>query len=236
MTIVAASCRNTLSFAADLRHGRFQFTVSMKYLIILFSLFILTVPSAVPHGLGDHFLTADDERVVARDQHSLAEKSLTKPVEVKPRWWRASLATGWTNREMHYGVDETGPHGAYTTELALSIEKLKLSVWSGFGTGNEYQEWDFTIAYTFGSEKLFFTPGYNFRYQPGVVAHEYSESVNHDHEADEDHQHADHGEDHDGPSPRSGTFARHIWQRDFLRCGSESHPARHSEFALRLRP
>jgi hypothetical protein len=97
---------------------------------------------------------------------------------------------------MHYGVDETGLYGSWTTELALRIQRLRLSVWSGFGTGNEYQEWDFTIAYTFGTETFFLTPGYNFRYQPGIVSAEHSESASHDHGTDEAHEHVEHEEDH----------------------------------------
>ena len=122
----------------------------------------------------------------------------------------------WTSREMHYGIDETGPHGAWTTELALRIERIRLSVWSGFGTGNDYQEWDFTIAYTFGTEEFFFTPGYNFRYQPGVVAHEHSERSSHDHGTDEDHPHVEHGEDHDAhshqdPGHSHGTYGNELF-------------------------
>ena len=78
---------------------------------------------------------------------------------------------------MHYGVDETGDYGAYTNEIALRIRDLTLSAWSGFGTGNDYQEWDFTAAYNFDVGPVFFVSGYNFRYQPGIVEHEHSESA-----------------------------------------------------------
>ena len=74
---------------------------------------------------------------------------------------------------MHYGVDETGNYGAYTTNLSLRVQNLTLSVWSGFGTGNDYQEWDFSVAYNLELGPLFFTPGYNFRYQPGIVEDEH---------------------------------------------------------------
>jgi hypothetical protein len=95
----------------------------MKHLIVFFGLFILNVPSAVPHGLGGDFYTAD-ERAVARDQQdSPAEKSLTKPVDAKLRWWSASLATGWTSREMHYGVDETGLYGALYNRIGSAYRE-----------------------------------------------------------------------------------------------------------------
>ena len=90
----------------------------MKHLFLSFGLFILTVGSALPHGLGGDPYAPDNERPLAHErQGSLPEKSFAKPFDAKFRWWSASLATGWTSREMHYGVDETGPYGAYTTEL-----------------------------------------------------------------------------------------------------------------------
>jgi hypothetical protein len=110
----------------------------------------------------------------------------------------ARLSTGWTSREMHYGVDETGDYGAYTTELSLRIKNLTLSVWSGFGTGNDYQEWDFTVAYNFELGPVFLIPGYNFRYQPGVVADEHSESEEDERGHEEEHGHSG-GHDHDEP-------------------------------------
>ena len=100
---------------------------------------------------------------------------------------------------MHYGVDETGDYGAYTTEIAFRIRNLTLSVWSGFGTGNDYQEWDFTAAYNFDVGPVFFVPGYNFRYQPGIVEHEHSESAEGDHEHHETPEHEEHDEAHEHP-------------------------------------
>ena len=110
---------------------------------------------------------------------------------------------------MHYGVDETGNYGAYTNELSLRIYGLTLSVWSGVGTGNEYQEWDFTVAYTFDLGSVFVTPGYNFRYQPGIVEHDHEESgedhghdaeqahsAGHDHDEAEEHEYVDTGTGH----------------------------------------
>jgi hypothetical protein len=82
----------------------------MKNLFLSFVVFTVTASSALPHGLGGDFYRTEDERELARDREaSLAGKSFTKPFD---RWWGASLATGWTSREMHYGVDETGPYGA----------------------------------------------------------------------------------------------------------------------------
>ena len=169
----------------------------MKNLFLSFVFFILSVRSAAPHGIGAELYTTEHDPALARDQQSSPSgKSLTESLAERDRWWGTTLTTGWTSREMHYGVDETGNYGAYTTELAFRIEKLTLSVWSGFGTGNDYQEWDFTVAYTFETKVFFFTPGYNFRYQPGVVEHGHSESASHDHGAQEEHEHLDHQEAH----------------------------------------
>jgi hypothetical protein len=202
----------------------------MKHLILFFVVFNLTARSALSHGLGRDLYTPDDEREAARDREVFAPgESFTKPRNAKHhRWWSASLATGWTSREMHYGVDETGPYGAYATELSLRLQRLKLSVWSGFGTGNDYQEWDFTIAYTCGTDTLFFIPGYNFRYQPGIVSHKNSELGNHDHgmeEEHEQHQSPEHGNDHDqhsheDPGHSHGTYGNEL----FFSLGTKAIP------------
>jgi hypothetical protein len=188
----------------------------MKNLILSFGLFILTTRAAVPHGLGGDSYTTDAARETRERQSSPVEKSFTKPFAARPHWWSARLATGWTSREMHYGFDETGPYGAWTTELTLRIDRLSLSVWSGFGTGNDYEEWDFTTAYTFETETFFLTPGYNFRYQPGVIPHEHSESVSHDHGTEADHEHSHHQEEdrkhsHQDPGHLHGTYGNELF-------------------------
>jgi hypothetical protein len=169
----------------------------MKNLFLFLVVSFLSASSAIPHGIGGHLYTEDEDRKRLPDQQtSPSGKSFTQPA-VEERWWGANLSTGWTSREMHYGVDETGNYGAYTTEVAFRIQNLTLSVWSGFGTGNDYQEWDFTAAYTFNVGPVFFTPGYNFRYQPGIVEHEHSESAIADHEHPESPGHDEHGEAHE---------------------------------------
>ncbi len=124
-------------------------------------------------------------------------KSLQSPVPVAPaeRIWGASLATGWESRHVHYGVDETGPGGAYTTELSLQVGDLLLGVWNGFGTGNRFEEWDFTAAYNLALGPVFLIPGYNFRYTPGIVEQGHSasheEHHDHDHEAEQESAHSE---------------------------------------------
>ena len=167
----------------------------MKNLFFFLLISLLSASSAISHGIDGHLFRADDDRKLSLDQ-SPSGKSFTQPAVEGDRWWGASLSTGWTSREIHYGIDETGNYGAYTTEIAIRIHNLTLSVWSGFGTGNDYQEWDFAVAYTFEMGTVFFAPGYNFRYQPGIVEHEHSEPETADHEHHETPPHDGHGEAH----------------------------------------
>jgi hypothetical protein len=109
--------------------------------------------------------------------------------EAPEKIWDASLTTGWESRHIHYGVNETGNGGAWTTEVEGSIGGLGVSVWNGFGLGNAFEEWDLTIAYTIEAGPVFFIPGYNFRYAPGIVEegheHEHSEE---EHEEESGHE------------------------------------------------
>jgi hypothetical protein len=51
-----------------------------------------------------------------------------------------------------------------------------------FGTGNDYREWDFTLAYFLELGRVFLTPGYNFWYQPRVIEEDPDESGDKDQE------------------------------------------------------
>ena len=165
----------------------------MKDLLAILTASFLCMNSALSHGIGGHLYRPESEYSLPREsQTSPSGKSFEQPAtEQEVRWWGASLSTGWTSREIHYGVDETGNYGAYTTELTFRIQNLTLSVWSGFGTGNDYQEWDFTVAYSLEAGPIFFTPGYNFRYQPGIVEEDHAE------QAHEHHAHPGEGQPHE---------------------------------------
>jgi hypothetical protein len=175
-------------------------------LLILIASFLYT-NFAFSHGIDGHLYREESGRDFSREpQISPKGKSLTEPAaDQEVRWWGVSLSSGWTSREMHYGVDETGDYGAYTTNLSLRIQSLTISVWSGFGTGNDYQEWDFTAAYSLELGPLFFTPGYNFRYQPGIVEHDNGGPNHEDHANQEEdaHQHAG-GHHEEGGHSHSG--------------------------------
>lgn len=123
-------------------------------------------------------------------QASPSGKNFKAPaLETDERTWGASIATGWQSRHIHYGVNETGNGGAYTTELGVWIDDFTLSVWNGFGTSSNFQEWDFTTGYNFDLGAVFLIPGYNLRYLPEVT----SEVDSHEGEAHEEEEgHADH--------------------------------------------
>lgn len=173
----------------------------MKKILIPLLLALPLAPVSA-HGPGHTHHRGEEEAAPPRHSHSFKDKTFA-PME-ESRWWSASLATGWESRHVHYGVDETGATGAYTTELSLQVYGLTLSVWSGFGTGNDYQEWDFTASYFADLGPLFVIPGYNFRYTPSTAHnHDPSESEHHhehDHHGDHDHHaehhHPSHGHSH----------------------------------------
>lgn len=163
---------------------------------------LFSAAAVLAHGPGGHRHNPEEEH---DHSHSVREESATgksftaaEDHDHSSRWWGASLTTGWESRHVHYGVNETGNSGAYTTELSVWMKDLTIGVWSGFGTGSIYQEWDFTVAYNLDLGPVFFIPGYNFRYTPGIVeeAHGGEES---DHQEDDhgDHDHESH-EDHTG--------------------------------------
>ncbi|MEY3480044.1 MAG: hypothetical protein RIQ71_819 [Verrucomicrobiota bacterium] len=113
------------------------------------------------------------------------------------RDWGASLATGWESRHVHYGVDESGPSGAYVNEIGVRIGDFSANIWNGFGLGNQLVEWDFTAGYNFEVGPFFITPGYNLRYVPGYADNDRGESGHEEHGLESDARHAgDAGHNH----------------------------------------
>jgi hypothetical protein len=111
-------------------------------------------------------------------------------LETETRIWGATIATEWASRHIHYGVNETGNGGVYITEAGVWIGDFTASVWSGFGTSNSFQEWDFTAGYNFDLGAVFLIPGYNLRYLPeGTSEVESPEDEAHE---EEEEGHADH--------------------------------------------
>jgi hypothetical protein len=124
---------------------------------------------------------------------------------------------------VHFGVDETGNYGAYTTELSVNIGNFILGAWSGFGTGNDFQEWDFTAAYNVEVGPVFLIPGYNLRYTPnGDDAH--GEEDHEDH-GDEEHHEEDHADEHDShDSQHAGHSHKTIGNEVFFVLGTTAIP------------
>ncbi len=170
----------------------------------LFLVLAPTVPVASAHGVGGHLIREEAEED-AHAGHDHAEvpagpggKTFREALHETQdrRWWAASLEAGWTSREVHYGVDETGNYGASITELAVQIDRFTFSAWAGFGTGNNYQEWNFAASYNLDLGPVFLSPGYNFRYVP-AEDEETSSTESEDSHSEEEHgeEHAEHDEE-----------------------------------------
>lgn len=164
-------------------------------------------PLAAAHGIAHNHREAQTEINQALDtgaqgltgheghahaQSSTSGKNFKAPaLDTVPRNWGANIATGWESRHIHYGINETGNGGAYTTELGVWIGDFTASVWNGFGTSTNFEEWDFTAGYNFDLGPVFVIPGYNFRYTPSIV----EEGHAHEHEHEEgDHEKVGHEE------------------------------------------
>jgi hypothetical protein len=167
-------------------------------------------PLAGAHGIAhnhretqteiNQVLDTGTQPLTGHEGHSHAQvspsgKNFKAPaLETDNRIWGASISTGWESRHIHYGVNETGNGGAYTNEVGVWINDFTLSVWNGFGTSSDFEEWDFTAGYNFDLGAVFLIPGYNLRYLP----EETSEEDSHEgeaHEEEEGHEeggHADH--------------------------------------------
>jgi hypothetical protein len=108
------------------------------------------------------------------------------------RIWGVNVTTGWESRHVHYGVDESGPSGAYVNEVGVRLGDFSVNVWNGFGLGNNLVEWDFTAAYNVELGPVFVVPGYNLRYVPRYAKDSHGEEEGEEH----GHEEEEHGEDH----------------------------------------
>ena len=185
----------------------------MKRVFLFLTIGFLQINRLWSHGIGWHLYRAEEGETSLEEQE---ERTLSRtsspeafPENEKERSWAAMLSTGWTSREVQYGVDQTGDYGAYTTELALRLQNLTLGGWFGFGTGNNYQEWDFTVSYTFELGSIFITPGYNFSYQRSVVDDQVSGVMkeSHAHSAPGNHRQTQRQKEHDPAEPRQSSDA-----------------------------
>jgi hypothetical protein len=185
----------------------------MKRVFLFLTISFLQIDRLWSHGIGAHLYRAEEGQTPLEEQEertlSRISPSGSSSENEKERSWAAMLSTGWTSREVQYGVDQTGDYGAYTTELALRLQNLTLGGWFGFGTGNDYQEWDFTVSYTFELGSIFITPGYNFSYQRSVVGDQASRVAKEApaHSPAKNHRQAPHQKEHDPAEPRQSSDA-----------------------------
>jgi len=163
---------------------------SLLVLAVLFS----TSSAVLAHGPAHAQRPSEraTERAAVNETLDLQETAI--PVEgadAADRWWGVNVTTGWESRHVHYGVDESGPTGAYVNEIGLQLGDLSLSVWNGLGTGNTLLEWDFTVAYNIDLGPIFIVPGYNLRYVPSyavdVAGHGHGEHEEEEHAEEEEH-------------------------------------------------
>lgn len=141
--------------------------------------------------------TRATQRAAVNEALDLQETSIpVQEADAADRWWGANINTGWQSRHIHYGVDESGPTGAYVNEVGVQLGDLSFNVWNGLGTGNSLLEWDFTVAYAIDLGPIFIVPGYNLRYVPsygrgqdehGAEEHTEAEEGEEEEHAEEDH-------------------------------------------------
>jgi len=131
-----------------------------------------------------------EERAALTEAVDVQETGIPVTAEESDRFWGVSLTTGWESRHVHYGVDESGPSGAYVNEIGFNVGDFSVNIWNGFGLGNNLVEWDFTAGYNIEVGPVFITPGYNLRYVPRYAKDSHSE------DGEEEHGHEEHG--HDG--------------------------------------
>ena len=159
--------------------------------LLLLALLLVTTSASWSHGPAHANRPSEraTERAAVNETLGLQETAI--PVESSDsadRWWGVNVTTGWESRHVHYGVDETGPDGAYVNEVGIQLGDFSVSVWNGIGTGNTFSEWDFTVAYNIDLGPVFIVPGYNFRYVP-------SYAVAGDDHGGEEHAEEEHGEE-----------------------------------------
>ena len=159
--------------------------------LLLLALLLVTTSASWSHGPAHANRPSEraTERAAVNETLGLQETAI--PVEgadAADRWWGVNVTTGWESRHVHYGVDETGPDGAYVNEVGIQLGDFSVSVWNGIGTGNAFLEWDFTVAYNIDLGPVFIVPGYNFRYVPSYV-------VGGDDHGGEEHAEEEHGEE-----------------------------------------
>ena len=102
--------------------------VEMKKVFLLLTIGFLQMDRLWSHGIGGHLSRVEEGEKPDEEQEERTLTSASSPAasmdKRKERNWAATLSTGWTSREIQYGIDQTGDDGAYTTELTLRLQNL----------------------------------------------------------------------------------------------------------------
>lgn len=151
-----------------------------------------TTFSVAAHGPGH--IHRSQERATLTEAVDVQETGIPVNAADSDRIWGVSLTTGWESRHVHYGVDESGPSGAYVNEIGFNVGDFSVNIWNGFGLGNQLVEWDFTAGYNIEAGPIFITPGYNLRYLPRYAKDSHG-GEEHGHE-EHGHEEEEHGENH----------------------------------------
>jgi len=168
--------------------------------VLVFALSLSTASTTWSHGPAHANRPSEraTERAAVNESVGLQETAI--PVEAadpSDRWWGVNVTTGWESRHVHYGVDESGPDGAYVNEVGVQLGDLMISAWNGLGTGNSLTEWDFTVAYNIDLGPVFIVPGYNLRYVPSYAklgdSHAEEEEEGEEHGEEHEHSHQTYG-------------------------------------------
>ena len=171
-----------------------------------------TTFNAIAHG-PSHVHRGEGRTAIA-EAVDAQETGIPVAAEESDRIWGVNLTTGWESRHVHYGVDESGPSGAYFNEIGVRIGDFSVNVWNGFGLGNDLVEWDFTAGYNIEVGPVFLVPGYNLRYVPSQ-----NESG---HAHGEEHGHEGHG--HEGHEEEGGHAHNTYGNELFLVLGTTAIP------------
>jgi len=194
----------------------------LKFSLTTVSLLSLSTPICLGHGASPHRGACRDSHrkppLISMDRAVDVTQTGIPIVETKKKPWAAEVTTGWESRHVHYGVNESGNSGVYVNEIGFSYGDLSINVWNGFGIGNPFLEWDFTVAYNIEVGPVFVVPGYNFKYFPrdGYSHNEGHGGDDHDHEGD---GHDDH-DDHEGHAHSHGAYNNEL----FLVIGTTAIP------------
>jgi len=184
---------------------------------LVLGLLLSTTSASLAHGPAHMARNVEQTQI----NEVVGDQAVGVPIsqEVAERWWAAEATTGWESRHVHYGVNETGSSGAYVNEVGIQLGDLAINVWNGFGIGNSFNEWDFTIGYNVEIGPVFIIPGYNFRYMAGHV-----EPSGHAHHEEEHHE-EEHEEEHHDHEEENGSHAHSTYGNElFLTIGTTAIP------------